>query len=132
MSEQPNRRRRLSDYLDSTTTQEDTPDDSDEITEKITENFSPEIVSKIKLNPKIGPLFYECLGKIQAVKDGMRERPNDRSGSVEGTTDVGGKPNAGGAGRKFQGRSWTELARFIPLRLSPEERRILAILDRTL
>ena len=35
-------------------------------------------------------------------------------------------------GNGFHGRKWTELARFIPLRLTEEERRILAIIDRTL
>jgi hypothetical protein len=32
----------------------------------------------------------------------------------------------------FHGRKWSELARFIPMRLTEDERRILAILDRTL
>jgi hypothetical protein len=49
-------------------------------------------------------------------------------GEVTSSNIIGG----GGGPSKFQGRSWSELARFIPLRLSAEERRILAILDRTL
>jgi len=120
----------LSDYLDHA--DEPMIGGEDEIISKISEKFSSEIISRIKLNPKIGPLFYECLGNIQAVKRGMEEGQVPHSTSNEAGLDSTTAKSGNEAAKKFQGRSWTELARFIPLRLSVEERRILAILDRTL
>lgn len=125
------RRRRLSDYLDQRVDDEAPPAT---VTEQILENLSSctdyaGVVSRLKLHPKLGPLFYQCLANLEAVEKGeaeaMAETMEDESACMP--------PLSGGVTcSKFGNRSWVELARFIPLRLSVEERRILALLERTL
>jgi hypothetical protein len=114
----------LSDYLDT----EEAISVTDLIREKLN-SVSPdeleEIVSRFKLNPKIGSLFYQCSANVEAVRLG-------RTTQQTTDTDMMDATESSGTASKFQGRSWVELSRFIPLRLTTEERRILAILDRTL
>ena len=114
----------LSDYLDS----EESVSVADLVREKlksVSTDEVDEIVSRFKLNPKIGSLFYQCCSNFEAVRLG-------KTNSLNQDTDMMDCDKACGTASKFQGRSWVELARFIPLRLTPDERRILALLDRTL
>jgi len=124
----------LSDYLDTDeTTSCDNVSVVDMINEKlrnVSELEMTEIISRFKLNPKIASLYFQCYANVDAVRRGHATDHVDTEMTHEEEKVDGG--SSGGIAGKFQGRSWVELARFIPLRLTVEERRILAILDRTL
>ena len=89
-----------------------------------------DLVAKLTQDEKLGGTFQSCLDQVKAVAAGASHSENmdlDSADELSENTVKRSKISQG-----FHGRKWTELARFIPLRLSEEERRILAIIDRTM
>lgn len=89
-----------------------------------------DLISKLGSDERLGSRFQTCLDQVKAVAAGASDRQQMDLDSSEDATESSVKGSKIAQG--FHGRKWTELGRFIPLRLSEEERRILAIIDRTL
>jgi hypothetical protein len=86
------------------------------------------LVGNIGSNEHLKSLFDSALKTARAVREDSHDAIMDDSDVVIDSGHIKRVKTSVG----FHGRKWRELARFIPLRLSTGERRILAILDRTL
>lgn len=94
-------------------------------------------VGRMMANVQLNSLFEASLKSVKAVHAEIAVIPASTAdgdismmGSDSVTEQEGVKRAKTATG--FHGRKWRELARFIPLRLTGDERRLLAILDRTL
>ena len=82
-------------------------------------------MSKLNLdNPKLFARVHQCISSVLAVQAGVHEES-----PIPFTADQS-KRSKHSSG--FHGQTWLALSRFIPLRLSGEDRQLLAILERTL
>jgi len=84
------------------------------------------IVSELLKSEKLKTRFQECIQNMQAVNAGSNASNMDLDAAFPSD------PKLSQIVSGFHGRKWTELARFIPVRLNVSERRILALLDRSL
>ena len=85
------------------------------------------LVEKFISSERIRDRFRESLENVKAVSEGRCEGMESSSAAMD-VDETSARSHASG----FHGRKWTELARFIPVRLTGSERRILALLDRSL
>ena len=95
----------------------------------MTESELETFVKQLRATEGMQAAFDECLSRVQAVDSGVNV---DATMEVEAGSSESSQVKRVKTSQGFHGRKWSELARFIPLRLTGEERRILAILDRTL
>jgi hypothetical protein len=126
---------KLSDFLDNAASEPSEVSESLDqiITSKILTFSDGELdalVERLQTDPLIGPRFQVSLSQVKAVALGQHEnQPMELELEAEST---GANVKRSKIANGFHGRKWTELARFTPLRLSDEERRTLAIIDRSL
>ena len=86
-------------------------------------------VAEISANPKLSDHFASSLAAVQAVHIGQEDMQVDDELLTAPTESTAKR---GKLSQGFHGRKWTELARFVPLRLTGEERKILALIERTM
>ena len=120
---------RLSQYLDEASGSDGGPESLEQLVSAKILSLSQEELRLLFSQLQSNERFMGSLAKVKAVIGGAQS-PMDciDSDEEEDLEQVKRTKTTQG----FHGRKWTELARFIPLRLSEDERRILAIIDRTL
>lgn len=91
------------------------------------------LARKLESSPRLCERFRTAILQVQAVAAESNQRLGQESMDLDllEPTDIE-QVKRSKTVQGFHGRKWTELARFIPMRLTEDERRILAILDRTL
>lgn len=88
------------------------------------------LLGSLRSSEKLGDHFSASLAAVQAVHSGAPIAEPMQVDELLGSSSAAVKKTKLTQG--FHGRKWTELARFIPVRLTSDERRILALLERTL
>ena len=109
---------------------------SDLVAQKIGAMSADELESltrKLESSTRLCERFRTAISQVKAVASESIQQPGQESMDVDPLEPTDGEHvKRSKTVQGFHGRKWTELSRFIPMRLTEEERRILAILDRTL